>query len=1683
MLLCTVLINPFMDAAAFRAYAAEQLEEVQISGFETDEEVWQFGLGDGAGAQGSFVRDGNESSEGTYSGKLSGNFEAGGKFVVLSRGFLPVDMKSLSFRIKTSDINKITIRLKDAKGQVHQQTIELQATEDWQTVDVTEFDRGLGYLSFGSGTPGVWNGPADRMEFLLEKSRLTGGKMGGTVWIDDIKVMAEPQQELWKSEVGSFDRTIDLWELAFGMEFPGANGEFIRDSAQVKSGVYSGKLSGDFSNGGKYLSLGRDLPSIALKKLEFWAKTSDAQWVTLRIKDGSGQVHQQKVTLTPNGQWAKVEVLKFNGGRDYFSFGGANDQKWHDPVQRVEVLMEQSSFVNGKLSGDIWIDQVEMTSEFPELSVQQTQLGNIFLDNEPVTLQVATQGSTVHWSVYDHLEQEVLEGSESVHDHLLDLTIPLQSYGYYTVTIQAEKDGLPIAETEVSLARLSAEDPTLAEDSPFGISTHLAWVKEGWSTELSKLIRRAGAKNFRDEITWESLEYEKGKYRKPANRDAFMKRTLEDDLKPFIILNYTNPFYDQNSTPYTNEGREGYANYGVALLDLYGNQIESIEVYNEFNGSFGSRGNGIAGSRPDSYYEMLKTTYEKIKAVRPDVTVVGMATAGTPLDWIEEVFKLGGLNYMDVVSIHPYQSQRPPDGMIQAVRSTQELMRKYNNGQEKPIWYTEIGWPTKASIGIPENMQANYVVRTYVQALGEGVEKVFWYDLMNDGMQEDYYEHHLGMLRNREDERGAFTPKPSYASYSVMTRELVQATFVEQEYAGTDIFSYKFNKSGEELRVVWSNEPLQTAIETDDPIQITDMMGNTETYSPYQGKVFLTLSGEAHYIKGAIKGIAKSSMFSIFGESVVAGEGVALTLQMNNAGAVPAKVKFTFEAHVYEVEAAGGQQTKQPLQQTTIAKTGSRILTGYLEDEGRRIGKLQHVIQSLHPYEVKVYPAWGSKDSEQKTIELQIKNFSKQNELVINRVDWQLGDQQGAKTDKVIVQRDGTTVVSVALDVLNPEESYPVRIKVDFEQVEPFEYEGKFDFNPVLAQTIKVDGGLDQGIEAAVPTIHLSKGTVHMTNYLGESDLDGQFWLHYDRDHFYLTAKLSDDAHAYQAEGAEIWKNDSIQFAIAQGVPGSTSQWYEYGISDTAKGPQIYRWIAPTGVARGPVTNGQLQISRDEEQKLTIYELALPWSELAPIKYNQPDGIHFSLLVNDNDGTGRKGWIEWASGIGLEKKPSLYRTMQWLFDQAAWSAPVAKSADYKAVAGTAIQGVLEAEHDEGTTVHYELVDNGLQGTATIVDSSTGEFEYKPVFSASGEDTFTFHVYDGYEYSNTATVTITIDKKDVNPPISPGEYAPGTNVSTSGELYLPAGESGEVGLGKRVQLVIPSGSTNRATKLTIAELKDAVSLVEAERQLLSPVFEMSSKPDVPLQKPSVMSIAFDPAKLGNGQTAEIWHYDAENKLWTKIGGTVKDGIISAELKQLGIYAVFADDQEGAETDPNKPSFTDVNGHWGQAEIEKAVQFNIVQGYSDQTFHPDQSVSRQELIVMLDRALQPAGDGDEISFTDQAKIGAWAKASIARVVQAGWLTGYTDGSFRPGEGISRAEMSVILAKAANLPIGESEHTGFADDASIPAWARSYISAAVKDGLLQGRASNRFSASGVVTRAEAAIIAVRLMERMAE
>lgn len=171
------------------------------------------------------------------------------------------------------------------------------------------------------------------------------------------------------------------------------------------------------------------------------------------------------------------------------------------------------------------------------------------------------------------------------------------------------------------------------------------------------------------------------------------------------------------------------------------------------------------------------------------------------------------------------------------------------------------------------------------------------------------------------------------------------------------------------------------------------------------------------------------------------------------------------------------------------------------------------------------------------------------------------------------------------------------------------------------------------------------------------------------------------------------------------------------------------------------------------------------------------------------------------------------------------------------------------------------------------------------------------------------------------------------------------------------------------------------------------------------------------------------------------------------------------------------FADVGNHWAKLTIRQGVALGIVNGYEDGTFRPDGLVSRNEFAVMMGRALKLEPRTDEAAFADAESIPAWARAYVAQIARAGIIGGYEDGTFRGERNISRAEMAVMIARALKLEIDPTAEVTFADAEEMPAWARPYVAAASKLGIMGGRDNNRFAPNESATRAEAATLMIRI------
>lgn len=187
------------------------------------------------------------------------------------------------------------------------------------------------------------------------------------------------------------------------------------------------------------------------------------------------------------------------------------------------------------------------------------------------------------------------------------------------------------------------------------------------------------------------------------------------------------------------------------------------------------------------------------------------------------------------------------------------------------------------------------------------------------------------------------------------------------------------------------------------------------------------------------------------------------------------------------------------------------------------------------------------------------------------------------------------------------------------------------------------------------------------------------------------------------------------------------------------------------------------------------------------------------------------------------------------------------------------------------------------------------------------------------------------------------------------------------------------------------------------------------------------------------------------------------------------------QTAAEIQSNKSAaaFSDISGHWAREAIEKAAKLGFVNGYEDGTFHPQGLVNRSEFAVMLARALQLQENGSaQLSFTDLDSIPQWARPSISKAVAAGIVTGYEDDTFRPENMITRAEITAMIVRASGITVDPAKKPAFADADQIPEWADPFVAEAKEAGFIQGREGNLFAPNDHATRAEAVTLILSML-----
>ncbi|MFC4305285.1 S-layer homology domain-containing protein [Cohnella boryungensis] len=354
----------------------------------------------------------------------------------------------------------------------------------------------------------------------------------------------------------------------------------------------------------------------------------------------------------------------------------------------------------------------------------------------------------------------------------------------------------------------------------------------------------------------------------------------------------------------------------------------------------------------------------------------------------------------------------------------------------------------------------------------------------------------------------------------------------------------------------------------------------------------------------------------------------------------------------------------------------------------------------------------------------------------------------------------------------------------------------------------------------------------------------------------------------------------------------------------------------------------------------------------------------------------------------------------------------------------------------------------------------------------------------FDTSITGAATIAVSAAPTTPPggggggniVTPPDN--GKVVSQNGQLSLPAGGSGEVHLGDGIKIDIPANATDKELRLTIEKVLNMQNLLTDNEVPASPIYEVLKNFSENFSKPVMLTLTFDSTRIKGNQRAAIFYYDEAKKKWVEVGGKADGNRISVEVNHFTKYAVLVVGERGSTGTEPTANMSDVTGHWAEASIKEAVDSGIVKGYPDGTFKPNRSVTRAEFAVLLMNAMNPQDEASSPTFTDTAKIGAWAQKAVAQAVQERIIHGYSDGAFRPNEEITRVEMAMMLANALGRPPEAIAATGFADDKDIPAWAKDAVAELKKLGIVQGKGDNQFAPQDHATRAEAVTVLLKML-----
>ncbi len=174
--------------------------------------------------------------------------------------------------------------------------------------------------------------------------------------------------------------------------------------------------------------------------------------------------------------------------------------------------------------------------------------------------------------------------------------------------------------------------------------------------------------------------------------------------------------------------------------------------------------------------------------------------------------------------------------------------------------------------------------------------------------------------------------------------------------------------------------------------------------------------------------------------------------------------------------------------------------------------------------------------------------------------------------------------------------------------------------------------------------------------------------------------------------------------------------------------------------------------------------------------------------------------------------------------------------------------------------------------------------------------------------------------------------------------------------------------------------------------------------------------------------------------------------------------------------NAKHFVDIDGHWAKSDVDYVTARELFNGVDATHFAPDTTMTRGMMATVLFRLDGEVKSGKSVDFSDVV-ADDWFAAAVDWAAEAGVINGYTDGTFGPNSSITREELVVMVYRYAGAPaVNGKDLNGFTDADDVADWAAAAMTWAIQNGIIQGKGNDILDPKGNATRAEVSAVLQR-------